>query len=139
MEKYRKRISISYLVPNLGQSYSKYHMPFFYRMLISSFNLDPVFTIKRGKLAISRLLMGYVRSTPEQFIRTALMNKQNINTKRIFVTFSGCNRDEREHVLQEIERYVTFDEVIVNKASAATFINSGPHSFGLVFEKRDKK
>ena len=139
LERYRKKISINYLVPAIDQTNSKYHLPIFYRMIINSFNLEPSFTIKRGKLAINKLMMGYVRTTSEQFIKICLSNPQNINTKRLFVTFSGCSRDDREHILQEIQRYVQFDEIIVNKASAATFINCGPNSFGLAYERKDKK
>ena len=42
-----------------------------------------------------------------------------------------------EHVLREIERYVHFDEIIVSKASATTFVNCGPEAVGLTYEYED--
>ena len=97
-------------------------------------NLEPVFTVRRGRLAIRRLMAGYVRSTEEQFIRSCLVHRNGINPKKLYVTFSGCPVEEREHVLQEIGQYIHFDEVIVIKASATTFSNCGPNSVGLLYE-----
>ncbi len=137
LEQYRKKVQMQYLVPSLSKTKSKYRAPVLPRILMNVFNLEPVFTVKRGRLAIQRFLFGYVRSTVDQFIRFTFLHKKNIKTTKLYVTFSACPMELREHVLEEIERYVHFDEVIVTKASASTFINCGPNAFGLTFEKND--
>ena len=43
--------------------------------------------------------------------------------------------EEAKELLNEIENVMVFDVLIVNKSSAATFINIGPSAFGITFEK----
>jgi len=137
IDKYQRSVRLHYLVPALRESNTKYQTKMIPRMLMSIFNLDPVFTTRGGRLRISRFMMGYVRTTPDQFIRTCLTTKKNINTEKLYVTFSGCSPDMRAHIISEIERYSTFDEIIINKASASTFCNCGANAFGLIYELED--
>ena len=138
LEAYRQRIRLYYLVPSLGRVNSKHRTAIIPRLLMNVFNMEPVFTTRRGRLVIRRFLMGYIRSTADQFIRFCLMNRNNISTKRLYVTFTGCPPELKEHVIKEIERYAHFDRVIVTNASAATFSNCGPGSFGLIYELEKK-
>ena len=62
------------------------------------------------------------------------MNNSSIKKDRLIVTFSGCSPELRKSVLDDIERYANFNEVIINKSSAATFINCGPGAIGLTYE-----
>ena len=137
LERYQKTISLHFLVPNILQSNTKQRVPWLAQLLVKGFNMDPIFTTNKGRLTIRRFLMGYIRSTPDQFIRKQLMNKRHINMKRLYVIFNCCTWDEREHILEEIERYAHFEEVIVNRGSATNYINCGPHSFGLIFEETE--
>ena len=137
LERYQKRIRLNFLIPSIRESNTKYRLGVIPRLFMNIFNVDPVFTTRNGKIRISRFMAGYVRSTQDQFIRSCLTSKRNINTDRLYVTFSGCSADKREHVLSVIERFSNFDEVIVVKASATSFCNCGPNSFGLVYELED--
>ena len=136
LEKYQKLIHSNYLVPALHLSHTKYRSAFLTRMMVNVFNMEPVFVTKKGRLTIRRFMTGYVRSTPEQFVRFILKNLQNADTKRLFVTFSACSLEDREHVLQEIQQMGLFEEVIAHRASASTFINCGPNAFGLIYQER---
>ena len=124
-------------MPGLRRSSTKYRLGVPARFMMNVLNVDPVFTTRGGRLRISRFMSGYVRSTQDQFIRACLTSKRNINTEKLYVTFCGCSADQRAHILSEIERYSTFDEIIVNKASASTFCNCGPGAFGLIYELAD--
>lgn len=134
LDRYQKQISLQFLVPALPESNTKHRLPYLLRVAIKAFNLEPVFITRKGKLTIRRFLLGYIRSTQDQFVRSVLSNPRRINTKRLFVIFNCCPMEVRDHVLNEIEKYVHFDEVIVNLGSASSFINCGPNSFGLIFE-----
>ena len=136
LEQYRSRISLNYLVPSLDRYSSQYKAGWIARMMINVFNLEPVFTVKKGNLTIKQFLFGYLRSTSEQFVRNCLMNNAGVDTRKLYVTFTGCSTELRENVMKEIEKYSAFDEVIVNKSSATSFTNCGPNSFGLIYEKR---
>ena len=135
IEKYKKKIRGNYLVPKVTKVNTKQHINAIAKSFVNVFNLEPVFTMRRERIVLKRFLMGYIRSTPEQFVALCLKNKNDIDTKRLFVTFTGCPADTRNLVMSEIEKYAKFDEVIVNKSSAATLINCGPDSFGLTYER----
>lgn len=139
LEDYKNRIKMYFLVPGMRQVNTKYHSSLLTRMLINVFNMDPVFMTKKGRLRIQRFMLGYTKSTSDQFIRYSLKGKKNIDQQRLYVTFSACQTEDREHILNEINKLIHFDEVIVNRASASTFINCGPNSFGLIFEDVPKR
>ena len=136
LDQYRSRISLNYLVPAMDKYNSHYKAGLVPRLMMNVFNLEPVFTVRKGNLSIRRFLFGYLRRTSEQFVRSCLANNVGVDSKRLFVTFSGCSTETREHVLKEIENLSNFDEVIVNKASATTLTNCGPNTIGLVYERR---
>ena len=137
LEGYRKRVGMRYLLPTFDAMKSRYRAGILAATLIRVFNLEPVFAVRREQLVIHSFVMGYMRSTTDQFIRQTLHNRRGLKTDRLFVIFSGCPIELREHVLEEIAKYVQFREVIVNKASATSFINCGPLAIGLGYERDD--
>ena len=136
LEQYGRSIKMDVLVPTLIRSGARYRDRLLPRIMMNVFNLEPVFTVRRGRISIKRFLFGYVRTTHEQFIRSTLLGNKKIKKDRLIVTFTGCSPTVRETILREIERYSSFDEVIINKSSAATFVNCGPNSVGLIYEER---
>ena len=132
---YKTRVSLNFLIPSLNSSGTKYHMPRILRLAMDVFNLEPIFIWKKGRAKIKKFLMGYLRNTADQFVHDTLSKKNKIKTTKAYVVFSCCSPELREHVLNEIENVMDFDELIVNKSSAATFINIGPSAFGITFEK----
>jgi len=136
LERYKKRIQMNFLVPSLLDVNTKYSMKLMPRILMNVLNFEPVFTIKKGKLRIRRFLLGYIRSTSNQFVRSCLQDRSRIKTDRLYVIFSGYPLEQRALILENISKYIQFDEVIVNKASAASFANLGANSVGLVYESK---
>lgn len=134
LERYKRRIHLAFLVPSLTEMDTKYKLAALPKMLMKVLNFEPVFVIKKGKLRIKQFLLGYLRTTYEQFVRGNLRNKARIKTDRVYVVFSGYSAEQRAQVLDIIEKHLHFDEVIVIKASAASFANIGPGSIGLVYE-----
>lgn len=135
LEQYKRKLNMDYLVPSLLISGTKHKVGALPRIMMNVFNLEPVFSVKRGRISVKKFLFGYVRTTHEQFIRSTLMNNKSIKRDKLIVTFVGCSPDLRKSVLEYVEKYSNFNEVIVNKSSAATFINCGPDSVGLTYEE----
>lgn len=131
---YRKKIRSYFLVPSLMKGQSKYKAGFFTKLVTGVFNLDPVFETRKGKLRIHKYITAYMRSSADQFVKDYLEDPMNAKRQRLYVIFSGCSAQEREHILQEIEQYARFDEVIAQQASAATFIDCGSGAIDLVYE-----
>ena len=136
LDQYRKTISVDYIVPSILSTSSKYKGNLIARIMMSTFNLEPSFVIRKGRIRVKRFLFGYVRTTHEEFIRGCFLHKNNIKTKRLIVTFSGCSPELRQHILEEIEHYIQFDEIILNKCSAATYVNCGSNAIGLTYETK---
>lgn len=135
IEEYKRRVRINYLVPSILESGTKYRVGVPLMYVMNVFNMEPMFVWRRGKAKIKRFFLGYARSTPDQFVRYVLRNRRKIDPTRAYVTFSCCNSELREHVLEEIKRNYNFDELIVSKSTASTFINIGPSAFGITFER----
>ena len=138
LEQYRSTLRLQYLVPMLHKTNSKYRLPTLIKTFVNVFNMEPVFTVSKGRLVIRRFLLGYIRSTSDQFVRSCLKHNPGISSKRLVVAFSGCSSELREHTINEIEKIRHFEEIIVVKTSASSFINCGPNAIGLIYEKEEE-
>ena len=67
------------------------------------------------------------------------MNKKNINKSILYVIYSGYTSEERHEILEEIKKYIKFEEIIVEKSSAVLTANSGTKFIGFSYERINDK
>lgn len=136
LDVYRNRISTSFIIPTLKEVVRNKRAPFIGIVLSNVFNFELVFRMVRGELRLRSFHIGYVTGAAEQFIRNTFKRNHDVDTKVLYITYAGCNAEEREKIVSEIRKYVDFNQIILQKASATIASNSGRHSFGLFYKKR---
>lgn len=63
-------------------------------------------------------------------------HRDQIDRRLLFFTYAGCTVRQIDEVLEEVEKYVKFERVILQKASATVASNCGIGTFGLMFIRR---
>lgn len=137
VDRYKSRIVTNFLIPTITLLSRARKQSLFVKLFVNVLNFEPCFAIKNGKIFLQKLFPGYLNDATSRYIRSNFYKKNNIDTTRLFVIYSGCNEEERQNILKEIEKYIHFNEIILQKASATLSANSGLHSIGLAYERKE--
>ncbi|MBP3729557.1 MAG: DegV family EDD domain-containing protein [Lachnospiraceae bacterium] len=135
LEQYVKKTRLYFLLPSLPNAVNRQNVPFLLRVLKNLFVLEPVFTVRRGKLRVWGFIGGYLRNNTEAFIRSVLRKVNKSDLKRLYVVFSGVSQRESAQVLEFIKNENGNYELISNHSSSATLVNCGPDGIGLIYEE----
>lgn len=73
------------------------------------------------------------------YVRKLLHHAQQIDTHIAFLTYAGCSVRQLNEIKEEVEKYVKFDRLILQKASATISSNCGVGVFGLMFIRKKEK
>ena len=139
IEQFIPLVQTSFIVTRPGTIMRRRKMPWPVKAVTEVFGFDPVFRVRGGKLLLKSFKAGYITDPFEQYIKEAMRDKDRINPRLLFVTYSGVDQKERDEILETVRRTASFDEVIMQKASATVSSQCGKHSFGLIYAKRAQR
>ena len=77
--------------------------------------------------------MQNLKARGEIHMREKLKKHRKINRRRLFITHADCSVRTVAEVRAQAEKYCSFDEIIVTKASATVSGNCGPGAIGVLF------
>ena len=101
--------------------------------MADAFMVHPVVALKKGKMKVSKVYFGSREQAWERYIANAFNVPGKIDTRMLFITYVGMTTRELEKVKEMAEKYMSFDEVFIQKASPTIAANCGPGTFGLLF------
>ena len=134
LDAYAKSIVATLLVPSLDSPIIQKAFSAPVRGLFRAFSWEPVLRVRNGSLHLSALHGGYVADAPEKYIRSALRHaKRKADKSMLYVTYSGCTLQEQEEILELVNTYSDFDQVIMEKSSATVAARVWLHSFGITY------
>lgn len=70
------------------------------------------------------------------YVRKLFKHSRLIDSSILFITHAGCNVRQIDELLLEVEKYIKFDKIILQKASATVSGNCGVGTFGLMFVRK---
>jgi len=138
INEYQDCVVTNFLIPSIDLISNRYHLSPITKGLINTFNFDICYSIKKEKMIFKRLYSGYFENPINQYVAHNFKNRKNINTSRLYVISSGYTNEERQEVLIDIEKYIHFDEIIIEKSSAVLTANTGSKYIGFSYEKNIK-
>lgn len=98
-----------------------------------AFMLHPVIRLKNSSMKVGNIHVGTRDYAWKKYIRSVFRRLHNIDTKTLFITYAGLTNEELKEIKEEVQKIITFENVIIQKASPAVAINCGPGTFGLLF------
>lgn len=139
LAKLKDKISTSFIVPSPENLYRCGKVSKRVRDICEHLSLHPVLHLSQSKIRLRGVETGSVQTAYRRYIRHLLWDKKSIDTRILFLTYAGCSLEQLEEIKKEIKKYVFFDHIEVQKASATISSNCGIGSFGLLFMKKKKK
>lgn len=132
------RIRLEFIVPQAATMLQKRFASRVVGIVTRIFNFAPVFRIRKGSIRVSSFCTGYVTEPAEQFVRKTLSAATDADESALYVSFSGCSFKERDQILSYINKYKSFDKIVMQKASATISANCGFGSFSLAYLRKEK-
>lgn len=139
LEAYRERVFSNFLVPGTATLHRCGKISGAVHRLCTVLNLHPVLAMSKNKLGLWRIETGNMHQATMQYVKKLFRHSAQIDSRLLFVTYAGCSVSQIDEILAVVERYIKFDKIVLQKASATVSSNCGIGTFGLMFVKKEKQ
>lgn len=99
----------------------------------SILQLCPEIEVAEGTMRAKRKYRGKMKKTINDYVKGRLAGRDDLDTKRIFVTHSGVPAEIVEEVKATVANEYGFEEVIETKAGCTVSSHCGPNCLGVLF------
>ena len=86
-----------------------------------------------GSMGVDKKYRGSLDKALEQYVADQLEGRDDIVTKRIFITHSGISEERIDMVRELVKKYQSFDEILVTRAGCTVSSHCGPNTLGVLF------
>lgn len=129
-----EKVDVSFLVDNLSYLRKGGRCTALAALGANLMQLKPCIEVRGGKMGVGKKYRGSMEKCLLQYVRERLENRDDIDTRRIFITDSGKLSEEfLERLTEEVCRCQNFEEVLHNKAGCTISSHCGPGSLGILY------
>lgn len=101
--------------------------------------IKPCIEVVEGKMIVGKKYRGSFERCLQNYIKDKLLDKEDIDYSRIFITHPMCSKQTIEKVKETISQYAQFDEIIETKAGCTISTHCGPNTLGILFKRKNNK
>lgn len=130
----QKRVNTSFLISRGEYMYQKWNIQKGIVKILNRFPTHLEVRLKGGEIKTSyfKIKFGILQECYRGYIR-GILKRARPDGGVLILTHAGCSYEQQEEIRREIEKYVHFNKIIVNTASAVVTCNCGGKSIGLQF------
>ena len=100
-------------------------------------SLRPEIEVTGGKMEVGKKYRGKIEKTILDYVKGRLVGRDDIDTKRIFITHSYVPQEIVEKVIALVKELHPFEEVIETKAGCTITSHCGPNCLGVLFLRKE--
>ena len=86
-----------------------------------------------GKMGVGKKYRGSLDKCLQEYVYDQLKGRDDIDTKRLFITHSGISEERIALVKAAVEECQTFDEILITRAGCTVSSHCGPNTLGVLF------
>lgn len=101
--------------------------------------LKPCIEVVDGSMKVGKKYRGAYEKCALEYVRDRLLDNDNIDTKRIFITWAGVDEKLIKEIYKEVKKCHKFDEIIINEAGSTITGHCGPGTFGVLYFRKENK
>ncbi len=101
--------------------------------------LKPCIEVKDGAMGVGKKYRGSYEKCAMEYVKDKLENNDNVDTHRIFLTWTGIDHKLLKEIEKEIHKYQKFSEILVTEAGSTISGHCGPGTFGLLFFRKENR
>ncbi len=136
LEQFKNSVSTSFIVQTTENLYRNEKLSRAVYRACQALSLRPVLRMSQNKLTAWKMEIGNMKKASRKYVKQILHHSKQIDTRLLFFTYAGCTAHQVDELLEEVEKYVKFEQVVLQKASATVSSNCGVGAFGLIFIRK---
>ncbi len=136
LEKMKNNIEFCFILPSLQTFHQNGRIGYGLMRACEMLNLHLVMKVKNKRISIAGIRMGNINMARRKFLRSALRSKRTIHDKVVYFTYVGCNVKQLNAMRLELTKYISFKEVIMQKASGSIACNGGMGTVGVAYLRK---
>ena len=133
IEYVKRYVRTSFIVDSTEYLVRAHRIPARINKICQALMMHPVITLKKSSMKVKSFRMGTRERAWERYIGAALKNSSDIDKRILFIVYAGLTDDELTKIEEKVKSRVSFEKIILQKASPSISANCGPGSFGLLF------
>ena len=133
IEEAKTKISFHFVIGTTEIMYYRGFLEKYQKVIFDIFGLNPVLSMKEGKLRCTGLFQGSMLHVYKRFVRKCLKGKRNVDKRVLFISYAGCSSKTLEMIKGEVRKYQDFDVIIEEPTSATITSNCGLGTIGIAF------
>lgn len=130
---FRENVFSNFLVPKTTTLARNGKVSSMVDKVCTTLNLHPVLSMSKNQLKPWKIEVGNMSRVNRRYVKRLFKNKKQIDTRILFLTYAGCTVRQVDDIIEEVNKYITFDRIVLQKASATVSSNCGIGTFGLMF------
>ena len=100
-------------------------------------SLKPCIEVEDGKMKSGKKYRGKIGMVIKNYVRERLADRDDIDSKRIFITHTKCDPQDVQNVRDIIEEVAPyFEEVLETTAGGTITTHCGPNTLGVLFVRK---
>lgn len=96
-------------------------------------SLKPSIEVKNGTMGVGKKYRGKIVAAYKQYITDRLKGRDDIDTKRIFITDSGIDESIRQELHELVASLQPFEEILHTQAGCTISQHCGPGCMGILY------
>lgn len=136
LSQFQERVFTNFLVPSTATLHRNGKISNVVHKFCTMLNLHPVLAMTQNKLTLWKILFGNMNHTNRQYVKKLFGQSSQIDTRMLILTYAGCSTSQLDSIVEEIDKYIKFDKIILQKASATVSSNCGIGAYGLIFVRK---
>ena len=96
-------------------------------------SLKPSIEVKGGTMGVGKKYRGKIVGAYKQYITDRLKGRDDIDTKRIFITDSGIDESIRQELHELVASLQPFEEILHTQAGCTVSQHCGPGCMGILY------
>ncbi len=132
LQEERNRVQASFVINNLKYLYKGGRCSALAMFGANVLRIKPKIILSSGKMIVDKKYMGKYEQVLINYVKDLLKDYQNVDKKRVFITFTTRN-DEINAQIEQILKDYGFEEIIQNYAGSTIASHCGRDTLGVLF------
>ena len=132
LQEERNRVQASFVINNLKYLYKGGRCSALAMFGANVLRIKPKIKLASGKMIVDKKYIGKYEQVLINYVKDLLKDYQNVDKKRVFITFTTKN-DEINAQIEQILKDYGFEEIIQNYAGSTIASHCGRDTLGVLF------
>ena len=134
MDRRKEKLDVSFVVDTLEYLRKGGRCTALAALGANLLSLKPCIEVHDGAMGVGKKYRGTLQKCVLQYVRERMENRDDIDTRRIFITESGGYSEEQiEAVRAELMKYQPFEEILHTRAGCTVSSHCGPGTLGILY------